>query len=142
VSLQEPALAALRSLPRPLQSEHLVFTAPDGGYIDLDNWRARVWKKAMTASGLEYRPLYQMRHTFATLALAASADIYWVSKQLGHKSIRTTLKHYARFVPAVDERNMRLLDDFAARAAEDVSEACHASEADSCRERPCFQGLA
>jgi integrase len=84
----------------------------------------------MTASGLEYRPLYQMRHTFATLALAASADIYWVSKQLGHESIRTTLKHYARFVPAVDERNMRLLDDFAARAAEDVSEACQASEAD------------
>jgi integrase len=130
VSLQEPALAALRSLPRPLQSEHPVFTAPNGGYIDLDNWRARVWKKAMTASGLEYRPLYQMRHTFATLALAASADIYWVSKQLGHESIRTTLKHYARFVPAVDERNMRLLDDFAARAAEDVSEACQASEAD------------
>jgi hypothetical protein len=56
-----------------------------------------------------------MRHTFATLALAASGDIYWVSKQPGHESIRTTLKHYARFVPAVDDRNMRLLDDFAAQ---------------------------
>ena len=83
----------------------------------------------MHKSGLEYRPLYQMRHTFATLALAASADIYWVSKQLGHTSIRTTLKHYARFVRAVDERNMRLLDDFAARAAEDVSQACHPEDA-------------
>jgi integrase len=70
---------------------------------------------------------------FATLALAASADIYWVSKQLGHESIRTTLKHYARFVPTVDERNMRLLDDFAARAAEDVSEPCHPDEADVAR---------
>jgi hypothetical protein len=37
------------------------------------------------------------------------------------ESIRTTLKHYARFVPAVDERNLRVLDDFAAEAAEDVS---------------------
>jgi integrase len=83
----------------------------------------------MVASGLEYRPLYQMRHTFATLALAASADIYWVSKQLGHESIRTTLKHYARFVAAVDERNMRLLDDLAAKAAADVSNPCHAEEA-------------
>jgi integrase len=66
-----------------------------------------------------------MRHTFATLALAAGADLYWVSRQLGHESIRTTLKHYARFVPAVDDRNLRLLDEFAARAAEDVSKMCH-----------------
>jgi integrase len=131
VTLQERALVALRSLPRPLQSDRLIFPAPKGGCIDLDNWRARVWRPAMVASGLEYRPLYQMRHTFATLALAASADIYWVSKQLGHESIRTTLKHYARFVPAVDERNMRLLDDFAARAAADVSNPCHADEANS-----------
>jgi hypothetical protein len=40
-----------------------------------------------------------MRHTFATLARAAGADLYWLSKQLGHESIRTTNKHYARFVP-------------------------------------------
>jgi len=39
---------------------------------------------------------------------------YWVSKQLGHTNIQTTLKHYARFLPAVDERNLKLLDTFAA----------------------------
>jgi hypothetical protein len=77
----------------------LIFPAPAGGHIKLDNWRRRVWKEAIEASGVEYRPLYQMRHTFATLALAAGADLYWVSRQLGHESIRTTLKHYARFVP-------------------------------------------
>lgn len=43
----------------------------------------------------------------------------------GQESIRTTLKHYARFVPAVDERNLRLLDEFATQAAEDVSKTCH-----------------
>ena len=52
-----------------------------------------------------------------------------LDNQLGHERIRTTLKHYARFVPAVDERSMRLLDDFAAQAADDVSNACHADEA-------------
>lgn len=128
VALQQRALAALGSLPRPLQSDSLIFAAPRGSHINLDNWRRRVWKKAMAASGLEYRPLYQMRHTFATLALAAGADIYWVSKQLGHESIRTTLKHYARFVRAVDQRNMRLLDDFAARPDKLVSEPCHSAE--------------
>jgi integrase len=125
VSLQESAIAALRSLARPLDGSRLIFPAPAGGYINLDNWRRRVWKKAIEDSGVDHRPLYQMRHTFATLALAAGADLYWVSRQLGHESIRTTLKHYARFVPEVDHRNLRLLDDFAVRAAEDVSKTCH-----------------
>jgi integrase len=60
-----------------------------------------------------------MRHTFATLALSAGADLYWLSKQLGHKDVRTTLKHYARFQRAVDERNLFLLDAFS-RSAEDT----------------------
>jgi hypothetical protein len=29
------------------------------------------------------------------------------------RMLATTLKHYARFLPAVDERNLRLLDEFA-----------------------------
>ena len=48
------------------------------------------------------------------MALAGGADLYRVSKQLGDSNIVTTLKHYARFLPAVDERNLKLLDEFAA----------------------------
>jgi integrase len=114
VMLPKRAINALKRLPRPIDSESLIFPAPKGGYIDLDNWRARVWKGALEDTGVEYRPLYQMRHTYATLALAAGADIYWVSKQLGHTNIQTTLKHYARFLASVDERNLKLLDEFAA----------------------------
>jgi integrase len=57
------------------------------------------------------------RTAVRALALAAGADVYWVSKQLGHTNIQTTLKHYARFLPAVDERNLRLLDNFSSAAA-------------------------
>jgi integrase len=125
VLLQEHALEALRSLPRPLDSTALVFPAPKGGYINLDNWRRRVWKVALASAGLDHRPLYQCRHTFATLALSAGADLYWVSKQLGHRDIRTTLKFYARFQPAVDIRNLDLLDAFDGASAADVSEMGH-----------------
>jgi integrase len=69
-----------------------------------------------------------MRHTFATLARAAEADLYWLSKHVGHESTRTTNKHYARFAPAVDQWSLRALDDFAAQAAEAVSKTCHPSE--------------
>ena len=58
------------------------------------------------------RTLYEMRHTFATLALAAGAPIEWISKQMGHTSIRTTLKYYARFLPAADARAVAALDAF------------------------------
>jgi integrase len=117
VLLQQRAIDALAALARPIRAERLVFPAAKGGYLNLNNWRRRVWKKALEDAEIEHRPLYQMRHTYATLALAAGADVYWVSKQLGHANIQTTLKHYARFLPAVDERNLRLLDDFHSAAA-------------------------
>jgi integrase len=71
-----------------------------------------VWYPALHSAELERRPLYQMRHTYATLALAAGARIEWVSRQMGHRDIRTTLRFYATFLPEVDERNVSLLDAF------------------------------
>jgi integrase len=49
---------------------------------------------------------------FPTLALAGGADVYWVSRQLGHTDIGTTLKHYARSLPDVQERNLGLLNAY------------------------------
>src|SRR5438552_1782375 len=97
--LQQRAITALASLPRPLNAAQLVFLA-----------------------------LYPCRHSFATLGLAAGAEVYWVSKQLGHADIRTTLKHYARFLPAVDERNLQLLDGFEAPAAGRASDSRHGED--------------
>jgi integrase len=127
VRLQEIAVDALNELPRPLRQDALLFPARRGGFINLNNWRRRIWHPALASAGLERRRLYEMRHTFATLSLAAGADIYWVSKQMGHQDIRTTLRHYARFLPEVDERNLRLLDAFAADVAGGASEERHAS---------------
>ncbi len=112
VRLQQTALDALAAQANP--QNRLIFAAPNGGLIDLDNWRERFWKKAFDGLSIEYRPLLQMRHTYATLALSAGADLYFISKELGHRDIRTTLKYYARFQPSVDERNLGLLDAFSA----------------------------
>lgn len=113
VALQAAALDALAELPRPLRSSQLVFPGTRGGHLNLGNFRRRVWYPALDAAELERRPLYQMRHTYATLALAAGARIEWVSRQMGHRDIRTTLRFYARFLPEVDERNLALLDAYA-----------------------------
>ncbi|MEM3594827.1 MAG: hypothetical protein QXS27_08845, partial [Candidatus Jordarchaeaceae archaeon] len=49
--------------------------------------------------GVRYRPPYQMRHTFATLAISAGENINWVARMLGHKSPVMTLEKYNRYVP-------------------------------------------
>lgn len=57
------------------------------------------WKPILAKLGIEYRNLYQMRHTFASQMLMNNEDILWVSKMLGHKNSSTTLEYYARYIP-------------------------------------------
>lgn len=111
VLLADVALEALDELPQPLRPDQLVFPATEGGHISLSNWRRRVWYPALERAGVERRPLYQMRHTFATLALAAGMPIDFVSRQMGHTDIRTTLRFYARYIPALEERHLAMLNE-------------------------------
>ena len=110
VELQGEALDALR----PRRIGGLIFTAPVGGIINLSNFRKRVWKPALEKAKVEYRALDMTRHSFATFALAAGAPVEWVSAQLGHTNVQTTMRHYARFLPVTSKRNVGLLDAFAA----------------------------
>jgi integrase len=47
--------------------------------------------------GIDVKPLtiHSLRHTSATLALAAGVDVHVVSKRLGHADIKITLSVYA-----------------------------------------------
>jgi len=40
-----------------------------------------------------------LRHTFASLHLQAGESVYWVSRQLGHASIKITVDVYGRWLP-------------------------------------------
>jgi integrase len=79
-----------------------------GGYVFLDAkqqpvnqelFRQKAWEPILKRLNLRYRPPYQMRHTFATLAISAGENINWVARMLGHKSPVMTLEKYNRYVP-------------------------------------------
>lgn len=67
--------------------------------VDQEIFRQKVWEPVLKRLGVRYRPPYQMRHTFATLAISAGENINWVARMLGHKSPVVTLERYNRFVP-------------------------------------------
>lgn len=48
-------------------------------------WR-RVWARMCTSAGVEGVTTYELRHTAATTAIAAGADVYAVQRMLGHSS--------------------------------------------------------
>lgn len=62
---------------------------------------------------LRYLTPYSLRHTFATIALGRTetvAEVMTISRQLGHKSIDTTINMYGH---VLDKNNRRLTDRMA-----------------------------
>lgn len=56
------------------------------------------WEKSLKRLNINFRNLYQMRHTFASMMISSGEDILWVSSMLGHKNSNITLSTYAKFV--------------------------------------------
>lgn len=76
-----------------------VFTTGRGGPIDAVNFTNRVWYPLLRNLNLQKRPPYQMRHTAATLMLAAGENPEWVAQILGHSTTEMLFRVYSRFVP-------------------------------------------
>lgn len=89
------AITQGRSLDAPL-----IDTAR-GNYVNLHNWRNRVWSKTVKTAGLEGRQLSPkaLRHTAASMAIAAGADVKVVQRMLGHADASMTLNTYADLWP-------------------------------------------
>ncbi len=72
-----------------------VFPAPRGGVLRLRNWRRQVFDPAARAAGLDGITPHELRHTAASLAIAAGGNIKAVQRMLGHQSAAMTLDVYS-----------------------------------------------
>lgn len=75
--------------------DDLVFTAPDGGVLRNTNFRPRYFDPAAARAGLAGLTPHELRHTAASLAVAAGANVKVVQQMLGHASAAMTLDVYA-----------------------------------------------
>ncbi len=76
-----------------------------------DKWRVgKVLRRTLARAGLPAFRLYDLRHTYASLLLAAGAPITYVSAQLGHANPTTTLRFYAKWIPSKGRRWVEVLD--------------------------------
>ena len=88
-----------------------IFINQNGGMLYKDNWRRRVFKKALEKAELRTVRIHDMRHTYATLRISKGDNIADVSKQLGHYSIKLTLDTYTHLLPGKKKGEVDGLDD-------------------------------
>jgi integrase len=88
-----------------------VFGTLDRVPLDSHEWRRKVWDPLLKVAGLRHRGPHQLRHTYASLLLMAGKSPAYVSKQLGHKSIKITVDLYGHFIPGANRQEVDVLDD-------------------------------
>ena len=72
----------------------LVFPNTEGKPMAHDNVVRRVFEPALKKAGLRKVCFHSLRHTNASMRIAAGQNIKYVQKQLGHSSIKITLDTY------------------------------------------------
>jgi integrase len=72
-----------------------LFTGPGGGLLRGNNFRRRFFDRAVISAGLSGVTPHDLRHTAASLAVSAGANVKAVQRMLGHASAAMTLDVYA-----------------------------------------------
>lgn len=107
-----PAVLVLKGLPATRGNPH-VFPDVRRPSRHLTRWQLLgVWNAVRKAAGCEGVHLYDVRHTFASVALADGASLEFIGGLLGHTNPRTT-KRYAHLARAAAP--IRAAGDKAAR---------------------------
>jgi integrase len=122
VYLSSVARLTLREqlLARKPNPNGLVFPAPSGSIWQKDNFMSRVFRPAVKRAGLGGLTFHDLRHTCASLMIAAGANPLEVASQLGHKDARLVLQRYGHLYPGASARAAQRLDAITSRA--DVGE--------------------
>ncbi len=89
-----------------------LFNAPKGGPLRESNWKRSVgWSTATSSAGVPGFRVHDLRHTAASVWLAAGADPKVVQRVLGHATAAMTMDLYGHMVDANLWQAARLVGD-------------------------------
>lgn len=111
VPIPEFLVKELADLISDRAPDDLLFRAPEGGTLMVNNFVRRHFKAAVNAAELGALPItiHRLRHTAASLAIASGADVKVIQTMLGHKTATMTLDTYGHLWPdRLDEVSDRL----------------------------------
>lgn len=90
VQLGGAAVAVLKSIPRVTDNPWVLTGKVEGGRLtDLQPF----WQRVRLRAGLNDARIHDLRHTFASIAVADGMPLYSVGKLLGHASTQTTARY-------------------------------------------------
>src|SRR5579884_1703804 len=73
-----------QQLARPATPDGYLFPSPSGAPFDGDNFFARVFKPAAVNAGMPELTFHDLRHTGASLMIAAGCHVKVIAEQMGH----------------------------------------------------------
>ena len=112
--LLETVAELLPTLGRP--ADEWLFPNRFGGPLHAPSWRRRVFAPRAAAAGLAGLHPHDLRHTAASLAIDAGANVKVVQRMLGHRSATLTLDLYGHLLESS-------IDDVAQRMSESLRTA-------------------
>jgi len=92
-------------------ADRWVFPDTVGGVLDVDAFRRRVFGPLLTAAKLRHIRIHDLRHTYASLLIAAGKELHYIQQQLGHHSPAFTLSVYGHLLPRDRRGEVNCLDD-------------------------------
>lgn len=108
LSLPSSLVGILKEHLALVPAAEFVFVGPEGGLLRRNNFRRRFWKPALAAAHLdEQLRFHDLRHTCASILIAAGGHPKEIQARLGHASIVTTMDRYGHLFPALGSQ----LDD-------------------------------
>ena len=94
IPLNAPAIAILKDLERTRTARAVYVFPATKGKSGHTTSEAKVWReKVITRAKLPGLRIHDLRHSFASFALADGASLYLIGKALGHASSRTTERY-------------------------------------------------
>jgi len=89
-----------------------VFISENGTVLHKDNWRRRVFERALAKAGLRKVRVHDFRHGFASQLIQNGESLAYVRDQLGHSSIQLTVDVYGHLEQGKNRNAVDKLDDY------------------------------